>query len=277
MISFVIFVAMSTPKTAGDVFAIPNLWTLNREINQCLVIDHSVSAQFSSWKLDNEVSDVESGVYALTDPKDRSRLILLFRDQRTCETVNEIEPSGLRLRKDEYGVVYVLKRTKGRLKLRLVFPASTVMNFDPLNAKSGESVDVLDELIVFDSKGALGTITSVKRMKTVLWCENDGGMQFRPEIIVDIPASKLRRRLKPNQQLQRIAAFVRVGLQVAERGLAASNKAAMHGDLDADGRPEVQLWTAPDDAQNCSGKPQNDLTISLVTRTGDAPLRCCGP
>lgn len=183
------------------------------------------------------------------------------------------------------GVATVVGVKGEQTRLRLVFAAGVVENPNGGQIPSGETtftkgpVTIKGELVLFDRSGVVHRFTA-KPFTMRFWCENDGGYQVRPELELSVT---LPRALVPQPALQNLAGFIVVAPKGKPPSLpaltrpAGAPKLALVGDLDGDGRPEAGLETAPDPANNCDGKPRNNLTIELVMATGAESLRCCGP
>lgn len=171
------------------------------------------------------------------------------------------------------GAAYVTKRAGAETTLTLVFPRDAVKPVD--HATKGRPVVVQGELVLFDEKGLVQRLPA-KDFLMRFWCENDGGQQVRAEVVVKV---KLARPLQPRAELQQLGGFV----VVAKKGEApklppvTASPLALMGDLEGDGVPEAGLVTAPDEANNCDGKPANNLTITLHANGRADALRCCGP
>ena len=131
---------------------------------------------------------------------------------------------------------------------------------------------------MFDGAGELGELKDAK-FSMRFWCDNDGGQQYRPEATVKVNVSAFPRALAPVKATQSVAAFVVVApAKKLPKLVAVSLKGPeLVGDLNADGKPEAVVVTAPDEAQNCDGQPKNNLTVTLITASPQEALRCCGP
>lgn len=189
------------------------------------------------------------------------------------------------LRPDSVGVVYLAEESAKSLDLEIVFPAKQAIiypdSFSGADYKATAPVLVEGQLVLFDAKGPLATIKSHPQFYLRFWCENDGGTQFRPEVKMTITKSLLKRPLKANKELQGIAAFVFVKSarsNVLTDTMDTDNRdVRLKGDLLGNGHIKALIWVAPDEAGNCDGKPENNLTIHLKTSSMDSALRCCGP
>ncbi len=189
------------------------------------------------------------------------------------------------LRPDAVGVVYLVAESDKSVDLEIVFPEMQAIIYPELF--SGDSYEatapvlVEGHLVLFDAKGPLVTIKNFPQFYLRFWCENDGGTQFRPEAKMTIPKSLLKRPLKRDTELQGIAAFVYVS-SVKSSTLTdtldpGNLDIRLTGDLYGNGHKKSLIWVTPDEAGNCDGEPENNLTIHLKTSRMDSALRCCGP
>jgi hypothetical protein len=158
-----------------------------------------------------------------------------------------------------------------------------------LTAKSG------GELVLFDEAGVLGRYP-IDSFNVRLWCQNDGGLQFRRETRLSIDPKTLARPLRQRPELQGLAALVKIvapgeappkapslpaieGGKVALRGVAAKGGEAV---------AYLISWPADDGCEPLGwGDPRKkvlvpkgalDLGLSLYA-VGEQPdpIVCCGP
>ena len=281
--SLLLTVAAAPPPSTDDVWS-RGQWTIadGGKNKSCSRVDPTLRAAFKHWVVDPGVSIAEEGIYALTNPKDRKQLILLFASQAACASVTAggaMGKAGAVLPPGAVGVVYLLRKTGGALFLRLVFPEAAVKDRERI-AKAGGGVRVRIDgaLHLFDADGTLGELPEGLAATTTMWCHNDGGEQYRPELELPAPAWLSRRKPHGVEALQKIAAFVMVGdKKLATVTPRRGQDIRLRGDRDGDGFPDAIVHVIPDDAGNCDGLPRNDLETLLETAAGTAPLRCCGP
>ncbi|MHB8872498.1 MAG: hypothetical protein ACYC8T_02320 [Myxococcaceae bacterium] len=192
----------------------------------------------------------------------------------------------MRVEQGRVGAVYASPLQKGGHELRIVFPGTVRPDLEGSYEealKHTEPVAIDGDLVIFDGKGVIARVSSQPAILR-FWCENDGGMQYRPELNVTLPASALKRKLAPQGRLQNLAAFALVvpkgGKNFKAPGVAwrtTDYERVMDGDANGDGKPDAVIYVAPDDAGNCDGKPENNLTIHLLAGDRWDELRCCGP
>jgi hypothetical protein len=116
--------------------------------------------------------------------------------------------------------------------------------------------------------------------KVSLWCENDGGMQYRPAWTTTIAKGRFKRKLNAVNEIQNIACFAivnKTATKPEKPDYKISKDIVLEGDYNDDGLIDCFLWTYRDDAKNCSGQPVNHLGINLQRGSKSITLRCCGP
>ncbi len=151
-------------------------------------------------------------------------------------------------------------------------------NFDDLPVSY--SLDFSGEVLIFDKNGDLLKLELKATFKVAFWCENDGGMQFRPTWKTSIEKPRFKRKIKAIGELQNIACFALINPTTAKidrPDYKVSKDIVLEGDYDNDGAIDCFLWTYLDDSENCSGQPVNHLAINLQRGKRSIPLRCCGP
>src|SRR5262249_43785165 len=134
------------------------------------------------------------------------------------------------------------------------------------NANAG--VRAPTPLWLFDKAGVL-TKLRIDELTVKFWCENDGGLQYRPEVRVHVSKSSLARPLAPVADLQNVAAFV-IAQKEVKHGVppaTAPDNAGLTGDADGDGKPDAYVWSHP--ASGCDGKPANGQVTTLRVGKND--------
>lgn len=183
------------------------------------------------------------------------------------------------------GAIYLIGETKDSVDLKLVFPAKQVLGYPDnfYGARYGDTAPVTakGKMVLFDGKGPLFTINKLPPLILAFWCENDGGTQFRPEARLTLRKAQLKRRFRANPDLQGLAGFVfhksAPNTSIGNVSIPKGTDVRLRGDLYGNGQAQAVIWVQPDEAQNCDGKPDNNLTIHLKTEKNDGSLRCCGP
>jgi hypothetical protein len=182
-------------------------------------------------------------------------------------------------RPNSIGVAYLTNETTDTYLLTIAFPIQTLEKENIGDRQLKDSIDYTGEFTFFDNYGELLTIKQKTHFKVQFWCENDGGIQFRPILVISIQKKNFKRKIQGINEVQNIACFVitnRTNAKVEPLD-NLSKDIKLRGDLNNDGQIDCFLWTYYDEAENCSGEPKNNLGIKLQTSKGDFNLRCCGP
>jgi len=182
------------------------------------------------------------------------------------------------------GVVYLNSTTDDKYELTFVFPMSSITEHDNYdNRLDNVIVDTMtfnNDIVLFNNKGVIGTIKYADRVYIHFWCENDGGIQFRPEIKIMVNKNEIKDELQSNPELQNLTCFAiinydRTKLKKVEHEQRFNLE--MEGDIDYDGINEIEIYSFLDDAENCDGLPDNNLVVFQKTGNRRNFLRCCGP
>lgn len=182
------------------------------------------------------------------------------------------------------GVAYLKDIKENNYDLELVFPISRVKNHY-WNGKMKPGSDNIysfhfkGEIKLFDKKGVLASILLDQLFHVNFWCENDGGIQFRPVTKIRLSKGAVLRGLSASRDdLQNLVCFVVVnGNSAYPFPTVDTIKPRLAGDLDGDGKMEAAILTILDDAENCDLNPPNHQMIFLNANGEKTPLRCCGP
>lgn len=190
-------------------------------------------------------------------------------------------------KENSIGIVYLTGETETEYEVEVVFPFNCMTGYS-VESPLLEIKEVMAEfetdfpITLFDSNGELIKIEQTNSFEIVFWCENDGGIQFRPRLKLKLEKENFNRKIEANYEIQDIACFALVNRnknitygQVSSRSL--NEDIRLKGDLNNDGKFEALIWVVPDDAQNCSGSPENNLVIFLSYNGQDYWMRCCGP
>lgn len=134
-------------------------------------------------------------------------------------------------------------------------------------------------IVLFDKEGELCRLSDQQKFLLELWCENDGGTQYRPTLRMKIEKNKFKRLPDRVPEIQNICCFVLVNPKPEQAGpvLKPAPNTKLIGDYNSDGKADCLIYAEHDDAENCNGEPKNNLLVILRTLKQDYWLRCCGP
>jgi hypothetical protein len=200
----------------------------------------------------------------------------------TCLTVHlsiaQFEPNSI-------GVAYLRSETTDSVFLEIAVPAemlkkdSTYAEQYPLKTAI-DSFYYAGQIMLFDMAGEAYKINKRSKFLMSFWCDNDGGVQYRPTLYVSIKKGSLKHQLKGIDQIQDICCFVLLNQSKSKMDkpdYSVSNDIRLKGDYNADGSADCFIWTEADSAGNCDGTPANNLDITLQVGKKSFALRCCGP
>lgn len=182
------------------------------------------------------------------------------------------------------GVVYLNSSTQDEYELNIVFPMSALPVHDKHIYQSQsiivDTLTIKSEVVLFNNKGIIGKITDVEMVWIKFWCENDDGIQFRPEIKIMIDKNQLAGELQAQSDLQNLSCFAILNYDQSQLHKAEREhqfNLEMEGDINNDGINEIEIYSYYDDAENCDGLPLNNLVVLQKTGCTITKLRCCGP
>ena len=128
----------------------------------------------------------------------------------------------------------------------------------------------------YDEFGPLGEYAGEFNFKISFWCENDGGIQFRPNVVTSIPRSIFEREVIGNPLIENIACCVLLNRD-PELAYKIIDECSLNGkpiqkiDLDSNGQPDVLITIVEDETGICKN------SIRLITNGKRYYLNCCGP
>lgn len=204
-------------------------------------------------------------------------IVLLLSVLNFCLAHGQFKPNS-------FGVCYLKQDTADYYTLTIAFPFQTLT--DPCSDQTREVIGVIDsieyagQIIIFDSAGEITRIENNEKLLLVLWCENDGGILYRPMLFTNVKKASFKRPLSANPEIQNICGFAvinqtRQNTEVIE--LPASADIKLKGDYNSDGNIDCVIRTDIDEALNCDNDPPNSLRIMLQTGKQYYQMRCCGP
>ena len=120
--------------------------------------------------------------------------------------------------------------------------------------------------------------TATFNFKVEFWCENDGGIQYRPIAHLTVDTNELLGDYLVDYDLQDLLGFAVIDLNEEIKPVEFDEyEPRITLNTSPDSYPNAIIWTVPDDAENCDGEPDNNLMIFLKTANGNFRMRCCGP
>jgi hypothetical protein len=181
------------------------------------------------------------------------------------------------------GLIYIVSENEKEYDLKIVFPMKFIENFDYDNSVYSETplteFEYNGKIKLFDEYGVFDTLTINEKILIKFWCENDGGIQYRPELNLKIKKENFPKRLDKYNEIQNISCFAIVNQTKEKRinQLTEIEKNDIRLKGKSDNNNWVAIWVVPDDAMNCDGNPPNNLMIYLYANGQNHRIRCCGP
>lgn len=183
-------------------------------------------------------------------------------------------------KENSIGVATVKLDLEKEYEIEIVFPYQTISNYE-IEKPILEWKDVITKFVnnspitLFDDKGELATLNFKDSIKIEFWCENDGGIQFRPTFTARIKKQNLMRELKTNFQAGNVSCFVITNINREKiepvSAYIPTDKIKLKGDLHGNGNLEAIVWAETDETGIC------DLSFHLSFGSSDYYLNCCGP
>ncbi len=182
------------------------------------------------------------------------------------------------------GVCYLNKDSADYHILTIVLPFQTLVEHSlmPIHEyhKMIDSIGYEGQITLFDNTGALIQIENKFDFILEFWCENDGGIQYRPTLSTKIQKTNFKRPLSAIAEIQDICCFVilnRSKQKTEVTHIPSTVDVALMGDYNSDGNIDCLIWTDNDLAGNCDSEPPNNLRIMLQAGHQNFRMRCCGP
>ena len=207
----------------------------------------------------------------------KTKIIFLFIYISVNFAFGQFKPNSI-------GVCYLEKEMADGYYLTIALPYQTLDStaIKPIGkfSKIIDSLAYSGQIILFDGEGELCQINNKEKFLIELWCENDGGTQYRPILQTKIKKADVKRKLIGVKELQNICCFVLINKKneyQPDTDVKKSNEIKLNGDYNKDKKIDCFIWTYHDAAKNCSGEPKNNLGIELQIGKQHYTLRCCGP
>lgn len=203
-----------------------------------------------------------------------NKLFFLFLFPFYCFGQTSLEQNSIGLASvsgyEEKGVSYIL--------IDAAFPRTYLINdSQELNNQTFEQFTNIKIYNIAGSYLLLDT-TGTFKFKMQFWCDNDGGTQYRPTTQLKIDTYDLLGDYLVDYELQNLLGFAVADLNKEIKSVKMEGeKPLVTLNTDTEDFPNAFIWTTPDDAENCDGKPRNNIMIFLKTAKGNYSMRCCGP
>ncbi len=183
-------------------------------------------------------------------------------------------------KENSIGVATVKLDLETEYEIEILFPYKTISNYE-IERPILEWKDVMTKFVnnspitLFDDIGELATLNFKDSIKIEFWCENDGGIQFRPTFTTRIKKQDLKRELKTNFQADNVSCFVITNINKEKIEPVSkkipNDRIKLRGDLDGNGNLEAIIWAETDETGIC------DLSFHLTFGEKDYYINCCGP
>ena len=171
------------------------------------------------------------------------------------------------------GLIYIVSENEKEYDLKIVFPMTFIENFDYDNSVYSETplteFEYNGKIKLFDEYGVFDTLTIKENYLIKFWCENDGGIQYRPELNLKIKKENLTKKLTRYNEIQNIGCFAIVNQTKEKRVNQLSeiekNDIRLKGKFDNNNW--VAIWVEPDDATalypECAQKFRNSYGCNI--------------
>ena len=215
-------------------------------------------------------------------------------------------PPTHKLKPGAVGLLKIEEQTKDSIKVLIEFSNDALEpavdyakvfekgEFPSTLSEDYAHIPVVDNLFVFDGKGIVANLRGqIQKVGLRFWCENDGGVQYRPTVIAWIPKSEFTRIPKPSRYYDNVAAFVGAGREGQFRPLNTRfeeikrslkedieqpfQHLVMEGRLSSRGATVARLAESQSEA-GCYGNSDDvDDFLDLEYAEGMMISRCCLP
>jgi hypothetical protein len=203
----------------------------------------------------------------------KSTLLLLLTTLNFCFAYGQFKPNSI-------GICYLQLDTANYYFLKISLPFQTLIDQNLKPEKLADSITYSGQITLFDKTGEIISIENKDKFLSEFWCENDGGIQYRPTLKTKIKKANFKLPLVAINELQNICCFVVLNRTEQKTEITDSKTATnikLTGDYDSDGNIDCLIWTDLDEAENCDGEPKNNLRIMLQVGRLNYRIRCCGP
>jgi len=183
--------------------------------------------------------------------------------------------------KNSVGIVYFESQNTDFVDLKVVIPMWRLEGYEitrPITEfkTTIHKFQTNKEIELFNQNGFI-TKVLIDTVSIDFWCENDGGIQYRPTIYIKVKKTDLKNALDYIDNYS-ILCFAIVNRTEDFKNIDKSkieNEIKRKGDFNNDGIPDAIIWSEYDEAENCDdGK---DSTIFLQDYNMKFVMNCCGP
>jgi len=202
-----------------------------------------------------------------------STLLLLLTILNSCFAYGQFNPNSI-------GICYLQQDTIDYYSLKISLPFQTLTNQSLAPEKLNDSITFTGQITLFDKNGQIISIENNDKFFLELWCENDGGIQYRPTLKTKIEKADFKLPLVAIKEIQNICCFVVLNRNEQRTEITNTKTVTnikLTGDFDSDGNIDCLIWTNHDEAENCDGEPKNNQRIMLQVGKLIYRIRCCGP
>ena len=187
----------------------------------------------------------------------------------------------VRLEQNSIGLAYIAgyeETNNGSTFIDIAIPRDYLTN--DINSLNGKTFTQNANIKIYNvSRSYLLLDTTANfEFKVEFWCENDGGTQYRPTAHIKVNNRQILGDYMVDYELQDLLGFAVIDFT---RQIRTVTKGALEAkivlNIARQDEPSAYVWTDLDDAENCDGKPDNNLVVFLKTAKGNFSMRCCGP
>lgn len=179
------------------------------------------------------------------------------------------------------GVAQVIDTSYDSIQFRLIVPIQNLSGYKINNWNDDVppiigSIKYNGTISFYDETGLLVDVAGEFDFDIRFWCENDGGIQYRPELIIQLPKSSFDRKLNGHPLIENIACFVLLNKNPNHSFNPIDDnidigKVIMKVDLDSNGMTDVAITITEDETGLCIN------SILLISNDNISYLNCCGP
>lgn len=167
-----------------------------------------------------------------------------------------------------------IKQNSDEIIVEVSFP------FESLQSRANNSkFSMTTNLKIYNRNNLLIDLNKQFEFSLEIWCDNDGGSQYRPSTTISISSDQFKSEFQPNIDYEKFLGFVildQTSINDLEDFEIQDNSVFVL-DIDNDKNPEAIISTYYDDAENCDERLDNHQMMHLICKEGDFRMRCCGP